>query len=119
MPEVLINSYLELVVRDVKSKYPEANENEIKEQHKATGLARIKWEFIYHQIAKQEKVTVSQNDMDERIKQFAQAYNLELAKAQEYLSTPKRIRDLQDSILEEKVLDLLLKEAKIKEEKAS
>ncbi len=119
VPEVLINSYLNLIVQDMKSKYPEADENQIKEQHQATGIARIKWEFIYHQIAKQEKITVSQNDIDERIKQFAQAYNIELAKAQEYLGTQRRVRDLQDSILEEKVLDLLLKEAKIKEEKSS
>lgn len=116
VPEVMLNSYLDYVVQEVKRRHPEADDKEIRERNKAGGLARIKWEFIFHQIAKQEKIQVSQADIDERIKQFASAYNLPEDQARQYLSSEKRIRDLQDSIIEEKVLDLLLKEAKIKEE---
>jgi len=117
VPEVMLNSYLDYVVQEVKRRHPEADEKEIRERNKAGGLARIKWEFIFHQIAKQEKIQVSQTDIGERIKQFASAYNLAEDQARQYLTSEKRIRDLQDSIIEEKVLDLLLKEAKIKEEK--
>ncbi|EQB64137.1 MAG: hypothetical protein RBG1_1C00001G1716 [candidate division Zixibacteria bacterium RBG-1] len=117
VPGVMLNSYLDYVVQEVKRRHPEADEKEIRERNKAGGLARIKWEFIFHQIAKQEKIQISQADIDERIKQFASAYNLPEDQARQYLSSEKRIRDLQDSIIEEKVLDLLLKEAKIKEEK--
>ncbi len=117
VPEVMINSYLDYVVQEVKRKHPQADENEIREQNRAAGLARIKWEFIFHQIAKQEKIQVNQADIDQRIKQFAAAYKLPEDQAKQYLSSEKRIRDLKDSISEEKVLDLLLKEAKIKEEK--
>jgi len=117
VPEVMLNSYLDYVVQEVKRRHPEADEKEIRERNKAGGLARIKWEFIFHQIARQEKIQASQADLDERIKQFASAYNLAEDQARQYLSSEKRIRDLQDSIIEEKVLDFLLKEAKIKEEK--
>lgn len=116
VPEVMLNSYLDYVVQEVKRRHPEADDKEIRERNKAGGLARIKWEFIFHQIAKQEKIQVSQSDIDERIKQFASAYNLAEDQARQYLASEKRIRDLQDSIIEEKVLDFLLKEAKIKEE---
>lgn len=116
VPEVMLNSYLDYVVQEVKRRHPEADEKEIRERNKEGGLARIKWEFVFHQIAKQEKIQVSQHDIDERIKQFASAYNLPEDQARQYLASEKRNRDLQDSIIEEKVLDLLLKEAKIKEE---
>jgi len=116
VPEVMLNSYLDYVVQEVKRRHPEADEKEIRERNKEGGLARIKWEFIFHQIAKQEKISVSQPDIDQRIKQFASAYNLPEDQARQYLASEKRIRDLQDSIIEEKVLDFLLKEAKIKEE---
>ncbi len=117
VPEVMINSYLDYVVQEVKRKHPEADEKEIREANRAAGLARIKWEFIFHQIAKQEKIQLEQSDLDQRIKQFASSYNLPEDQARQYLSSEKRIRDLKDSIIEEKVLDLLLKEAKIKTEK--
>lgn len=116
VPEVMLNSYLDYVVQEAKRRHPEADEKEIRERNKEGGLARIKWEFIFHQISKQEKIQVSQLDIDERIKQFASAYNLPEDQARQYLASEKRIRDLQDSIIEEKVLDFLLKEAKIKEE---
>lgn|SRR5574341_1327044 len=117
IPEVMINSYLDYVVQEVRRKHPEADEKEIRETNKASGLARIKWEFIFHQVAKQEKIQVEQSDLDQRIKQFASSYNLPEDQARQYLSSEKRIRDLKDSIIEEKVLDLLLKEAKINTEK--
>ena len=117
VPEVMLNSYLDYVVQEVKRRHPEADEKEIRERNKAGGLARIKWEFIFHQIAKQEKIQVNQTDIDERIKHFAQAYNLPEDQARQYLSSERRIRDVKDSIIEEKVLGFLLGEAKIKEEK--
>lgn len=105
VPEVMLNSYLDYVVQEAKRRHPEADEKEIRERNKEGGLARIKWEFIFHQISKQEKIQVSQLDIDERIKQFASAYNLPEDQARQYLASEKRIRDLQDSIIEEKVLD--------------
>src|SRR3990172_6995885 len=85
---------LRLKVREniQKSLEQEAEEKEIRERNKAGGLARIKWEFIFHQIAKQEKIQISQADIDERIKQFASAYNLPEDQARQYLASEKRIR---------------------------
>jgi len=64
-----------------------------------------------------EKVAITEADLQARIKNFASPYNLALDKAQEYLVQTKQVERMKESILEEKVLELVLSQAEIKEER--
>ncbi|OGC78478.1 MAG: trigger factor [candidate division Zixibacteria bacterium RBG_16_50_21] len=117
VPEGMINSYLDYLVEDLKKRYPESDEKEIREKNRKPGEERIRWEFIYHKIADAERIAVKPEDVEERVKNFAAAYNLPLDKAQEYLGQTKQIERMQETILEEKVLEWLISQAEIKEER--
>jgi trigger factor len=117
VPESLINSYLNYLAEDLKKRYPELEETEIKEKNRKGAEDRIRWEYIYHQLAKQENISADDQDLEERVKAFAANYNLPVDKAREYLNQTKQIDKLKESILEEKVLGSLLSQAQIKEER--
>jgi FKBP-type peptidyl-prolyl cis-trans isomerase (trigger factor) len=69
-----------------------------------------------HQIADKEKIEVTQTDIDDFIRKFAENYNLKMEQAKEFLARQTEIKNLKEDILEEKVLDFLLKNAQIREE---
>jgi len=78
---------------------------------------KVRLYFILDEIAFKEKVEVTEKEVDDRIKNIAQSIN------QKYEDVKKRYTDegllggLAEEIKEAKVLDLLLKEAEVIEEK--
>ena len=117
VPEALLNTYLDYLIEDLKKRYPDLDEKEIREKNRKSGEEKIRWEYIFHQLALKEKVAITEADLQARIKNFASAYNLPLDKAQEYLVQTKQVERMKESILEEKVLELVLSQAEIKEER--
>ena len=117
VPETLINSYLDYLTEEMKKRYPELDQKEIREKNKKGAEERIKWEYIFHRLAEKDNITVTEPDLENRVKAFASAYNLPLDKAREYLAQTKQIEKFKESILEEKVLELVLSQAEIKEER--
>ena len=117
VPEALLNTYLDYLIEDLKKRYPDLDEKEIREKNRKSGEEKIRWEYIFHQLALKEKVAITEADLQARIKNFATAYNLALDKAQEYLVQTKQVERMKESILEEKVLELVLSQAEIKEER--
>ena len=101
----------------MKKRYPEIDEKEIREKNRKGAEERIRWEYIFHQLAEKEHVSVTEQDIENRVKAFAGAYNLPLDKAGEYLAQTKQMEKMKESILEEKVLESVLSQAEIKEER--
>jgi trigger factor len=116
VPQTLLKLYLDAVVEDFKKKLKEIEEDKIREQYKKLGENRIRWQFLMYQIAEKEKIEVTQTDIDGFTQKFAQNYNLKLDKAKEFLARQKELENIKENILEEKVLDFLLKNAKIQEQ---
>lgn len=117
VPESLLKLYLDSVVEDFKKSYKKIDQEKIKENYKELGLSRIRWEFILHQIAKIEKIEVTREDKDKWIENFARANSLELKKAKEYLAQSRKIKDVDETILENKVIEFILSHSQVKEEK--
>ena len=117
VPESLIKSYLEGVEKEFKKNRQPVDEKEVNEKYREMGIFYIRWDFLFHKIVEKEKLEVTSEDIKEWTHNFALAYNLTQEKAKEYLSEEKRIKNLKETILEEKVLDLLLRNAIIVEEK--
>ena len=116
VPESLLNLYIDLVVEDFKKSYKKVDEEKIREDYKELGLTRIRWEFIRHEIAAKEKIEVTKEDVDKWTENFAKTNSLELKKAKEFLAQNKKIKDIRETILENKVIEFILNNSKVKDE---
>jgi trigger factor len=116
VPQTLLKYYLDSVVERFKQSQKDIQEDKIRQEHKEIGENRIRWEFLMHQIADKEKIEVTQADIDDFTQKFAKNYNLKLEQAKQFLARQTKIKNLKENILEEKVLEFLLKNAKIREE---
>jgi trigger factor len=94
----------------------------------AAGLAanRLKTNFILHRIAEHEKIQVTKEDVDLRIKQEAARYDISPEKMRKELQQKNAVDDIAEQILLGKTLDFLkanvsvetAQEAAVKEEKS-
>ena len=116
VPETLLNFYLDSLIEDLKKKYKKVDEAKIREEYKQIGAGHIRWDYLFHQIAEKEKVEVSKEEIEEWAKKFAKDYKMEKEKTEELLGTPQNTKRVIENILEDKVVDFLLKNAVIKEE---
>jgi trigger factor len=73
--------------------------------------------MIYNKLAEQESIQISREDTDKVIKRFAENYNLSEQQAAEALHKSGKVASIRDTLLEDKVLDLLIGRAKVVEKK--
>jgi trigger factor len=116
VPETVLNFYLDSLIEDLKKKYQKVDEAKIREEYKEIGSAHIRWDYLFHKIAEKEKIEVNKENLEEWAKRFAQDYKMDKEKAEEFLSTPQNIKRIKENILEDKVIDFLLKNAFVREE---
>jgi trigger factor len=116
VPATVLNFYLDSLIEDLKKKYRNVDEAKIREEYKEIGSAHIRWDYLFHQIAEREKIEITKEEIEEWAKKFAQDYKMEKEKADQLLGTPQNIKRIRENILEDKVIDFLLKNAVIKEE---
>ena len=116
VPETVLNFYLDSLIEDLKKKYQNVDEAKIREEYKEIGSAHIRWDYLFHQIAEKEKIEIAKEEIEKWAEKFTQDYKMEKEKAEELLGTPQNIKRIRENILEDKVIDLLLKDAVIKEE---
>jgi len=121
VPESLIRRYLESVVQDHRQAAGDQpiDEEAIRRQYRGLAQAQMKWQLIQMRIADQEAVEVSEEEVRERVDKFAAGYKLEPKEAYRVLSQQGRLDRIRADIREEKVVDLILNEAKVKEKKVT
>jgi trigger factor len=113
IPEALVDDYLSAVIEDTKRQQPDLNEDEARLRYRVTALNTLRWNMIYHHLAEQEKVEISAADTEEFFKRFAASYQMTPEQAAEALKRSGKMETLQDTVLEEKVLDLLISRAQV------
>lgn len=113
IPDGMIEEYLDSVVEEIHKSEPGADEKEIREHHRPMGTEAMRWELLWHRLAEQEKLEVSQADTDNWIAGFATRNNLSREEALEMLNRSGKARTLRESLLEEKVLTFLLSRARL------
>ena len=121
VPESLVRRYLESVVQDHRQAAGDQpiDEEAIRRQYRGLAQAQMKWQLIQMRIADQEAVEVSEEEVRERVDKFAAGYKLEPKEAYSVLSQQGRLDRIRADIREEKVVDLILNEAKVKEKKVT
>jgi len=116
VPETVLKFYLDSLIEDLKKKYKKVDETKTREEFKEIGAAQIRWDYLFHQIAEKEKIEVTKEEVEEWASKFAKDYRMEKEQADQLLGTPQKIKRIQENILEDKVVDFLLKNAVIEEE---
>ncbi len=93
--------------RGVPDEMLKGKEKELIEGAGSLAAHRLKTNFILHRIAEKEKITVTREEIDERIREQARAYNISVEKMRKELEEHDRLDGLAEEILLGKTLDLL------------
>jgi trigger factor len=112
IPDGMVDDYLNSVVEDFKKNYPDAAEDEIRQNYRQVGIDTIRWEMLWHSLAEQQRIEVSLADTEKWIEAFAARNSITLEQARETLNKSGRLKDLRESLLEEKVMAFLMERAR-------
>lgn len=113
VPISLIDKYLNSVVEDYKSSGESVDESSVRNQYRSMGENMIRWNFLFYEIAKTENITVTTDDRAKWVHDFAITHNLAQEKAREILGRSKRQNEIDDSILEGKVLEHIIDNSEV------
>jgi trigger factor len=112
---VLRNFIEENMRRGVPQEQFEKDKKELFESAKKAAIGRVKTQLILARIAEQEKITVTEKDIDAFIYREAMMNNAHPDKLVKDLSKDReRLRSVQQSIIFDKTLDLLVSKATVK-----
>ena len=119
VPESLIQRYLASVVEDHREAAGDKpiDEEAIRQQYLGIARMQMQWQLIQMQIIDQEEIEVTEEEVRERVNRFAENYDIESKEAYRILSEQGRIDRIRADIREEKVINLILDGAKVKEKK--
>ncbi len=117
VPESMVEHYLDNVVEDLNKQKAQFNAQEVRKNYRPVAQETIRWQILFNKLAEQEKIEVLPADVENVINKMAAAYKITPEQAKQVLGRSGRAEDIRDSLLEEKVLDVLVGQAKKKTEK--
>ena len=112
---VVYNIVSENQRRGVAKELIEEQKNEIYSAASTTARDRVKAGFIFGKIAEKEGIKAEQNEVLQRIQQLAQQYEMTVDKFIKELQKRDGIPEIYEQIVNEKVIDFLVKNAKVEE----
>jgi trigger factor len=113
VPQSLLDRYLDSVIEDFKKKGETVDENTVRGQYRPLGENFIRWNYLYHEIARAEGLKVETGDRKKWVDGFSKTYNISEEKAREYLGKSGRAQDIDESILEDKVIEFIIKNSEV------
>ncbi|MCP4584127.1 MAG: trigger factor [candidate division Zixibacteria bacterium] len=113
VPETMVEKYLQSVTEDFKKRYQDVDEVKLKQSYRSVGEDTIRWQFIYREIADKESIKVIEEDRAAWVKNFANMYNMDEKTAREALGKAGKFNDIDDTLIEQKVLDFIKENSKI------
>ena len=113
VPDSMVDKYIQSVTEDFKKRYKDVDELKLRQSYRGIGEDTIRWQFILREIADKENIKVSEDDRAEWVKQFASMYNMTEQTAREALGKAGKFEDIDDTLLEKKVLDFIKENSKI------
>lgn len=83
-----------------------------------TASQMIQSSFLLSEIAADNKITASREDLQKKIQEFADRSQIDVARVQEFYNQPEQMNRLRFQVIEEKVVSLLLETAVVTEKDA-
>jgi FKBP-type peptidyl-prolyl cis-trans isomerase (trigger factor) len=109
---------LKSYIDDIKSQSPKRelpadfNEDEYKKTRRVDAILQVKWYLIRDKIEALEKIEVTDKDMEPLIEADSKKYNIPAEKLKKVYENNS---DIKFRILDNKILDFLIRNSKIKE----
>ncbi|RKX19663.1 MAG: trigger factor [Candidatus Zixiibacteriota bacterium] len=113
IPESMIERYLQSVTEDFKKRYKDVDEFQLRQNYRSIGEDIIRWQFIYSEIAKIEGIKTNEEDRAKWVRGYAKAYNMSEETARQTLGQARKFDEIDDTILENKVLDFITRNSEI------
>ena len=113
VPISLLDNYLDGIVEDYKKRGAAVDEQAIRSEYRSLGENLIKWNYLYYEIARKENIKIDPEDRKKWVANFARTYNMTEEDARERLGRARKLDDIDDSILESKVLRFIIDNSEI------
>jgi trigger factor len=92
---------------------------ESKDEAQQDARRRVRLFFLIEAIARQQKLFVTENDVEAEVRNLAAAHNASPEQVREYLEKNKQLGDLRLGLIERKVREFLRESAKIVDRKGN
>jgi trigger factor len=106
---------LDLLNRGIPLEEIQKQTEAIKNASAESVMREIKASLILNHIAEKEKIFVTENEVEQQIADIARAYNTDTARVRKQLERRGNLSYLRSDMRENKVMNFLLKEAKVEE----
>ncbi|MDE3004039.1 MAG: trigger factor [Gemmatimonadota bacterium] len=114
VPASMVRRYSDGIMRDI-SQIPEERLSEFREQIRPEAERAVKRILLIEQIAQTQSLTASDDDIDDRVEEIAEANNTDAAKVYAELQKAGRIESLERELTEKAVFDFLFEQSEITE----
>lgn len=123
-PEAMIDSQLEYMLGNIRARMQQQgmsmemlgmNEESFSTMYRETAVKQVQGSLLLEGIARQEKIETGDADFDEKIAKIAEMSKAPLETVKKYYMGDDARQGLMAQIAEEKVIELLLEKAKVKE----
>ncbi|MFH1856692.1 MAG: trigger factor [Candidatus Omnitrophota bacterium] len=124
LPENMLKEQTDMLVSNTKEKIkainPQRKEEDLNDETLAKKLRpeaekQLKTFFIFDKIAEKENISVSEEELNDRLNILAVQSNQSVAALRKTLEEKELISQIEGQIKDEKILDFILNEAEIKE----
>ncbi len=110
------NQQMDLLNRGVPLEEIKKQDDIIKHASADSVMRELKVSLILDKVAEKEKIFVTENEVEQRIAELARSYNSDTARVRKQLERQGNLSNLRNEMRDSKVINLLLKEAKITDE---
>ncbi len=118
LPESMINNYLDVFVENAQKESKEPfDEEELRNHYRPTAVWNLKWELVKDKLREAENLSVSDEDKDVFISRLAEERDIEEKQVRKSLKDKRAQRQFEEDVIEDKVLNYLEVNAKIKDKK--
>ncbi len=114
VPASMVRRYSDGIMGDI-SQIPEERLSEFREQIRPEAERAVKRILLIEQIAQTQSLTASDDDIDDRVEEIAEANNPDAAKVYAELQKAGRIESLERELTEKAVFDFLFEQSEITE----
>ncbi|MCD6294514.1 MAG: trigger factor [Deltaproteobacteria bacterium] len=127
VPEALVDAEVEFSIKGIQSNFERSGANfemaglspeMLEQQFRPLSESRVRERLILGQVAQQDDITISDDEFTEGLEKLAQGMGQDVETIRKYYEARGEIDILKEQMLEEKTLNYLVENAKVKEVEA-
>jgi trigger factor len=119
VPEAMVENYLTSIVEEDRRRRPnveseDGRDTQVREMFREPATRMVRRYLIMEAVARQEKLAVTRDEFDKRVEYLAEGAGRPVEEVAAMFRDKKHRRNLENELLDQKVLDFLRENAEIK-----